>query len=138
MFRFIIAFLIAPLAIPVIEAPPWELYRYYDLWWIFLSTVIAYAGTFLFGIPIYFFLRARNWTGFWVAPIAGFIVAALTWWLVGFFAALSSGHDLFDIHAHLDWLRFALWPYGPIGALVATLVWLMARVERTGSDVTRG
>jgi hypothetical protein len=41
--------------------------------------IIAYAGTFLVGLPAYLFLRKKKWTAFWVAPIAGFVVATATW-----------------------------------------------------------
>ena len=129
-FRFIIAFLIAPLAIPMIEFPPWKLLPFEIIFLIvFPITFIAYVGTFLFGIPAYFFLRCRKWRAFWFAPVAGFIVAVLVWSLVRIFAIWSGGSDLLDIHRPLDWLRFALWPYGTLGAVVASLLWVMAWLE---------
>jgi len=89
--RFTIGFLIAPLAIPVIEFRAWERPALPAelLWLVFLSVIVAYAGTFLFGIPAYCLLRARKWTAFWFAPLAGFIVAGLTWWLLGILHALA-------------------------------------------------
>jgi hypothetical protein len=134
--RFTIGFLIAPLAIPAIVFRPWELapIPYYVLPALFLVTIVAYAGTFLFGIPAYLFLRAKKWTAFWFAPIAGFIVASLTWCLLGIFAVSRGGWDLLDVHGHLDWLRGVLWPFGPLGALFASLLWVMARLERAGSQ----
>jgi hypothetical protein len=130
MLRFAIAFLIAPLAIPIIEFPPWNpLPMGYGLLMVPPITIIAYAGTFLFGIPAYFLLRDRKWAAFGFAPVAGFIVAALVWWLVGIFVIWRGGNDLLDVHRHVDWLRSALWPYGPLGALVATLLWVMTKFE---------
>jgi hypothetical protein len=130
-FRFTLAFLIAPLAIPAIEFAPWKFLPFeYNFLVVLPITAIAYGGTFLFGIPAYFFLRARKWTAFGFAPVAGFVVAALVWWLVGLFAIWRGGDDLLDAHRHLDWLRRALWPFGPIGAFVASLLWLLARLER--------
>jgi hypothetical protein len=78
-------------------------------------------------------LHARKWTAFWFAPLAGFIVAGLTWWLLGILTPLRGGSCILDVHSHLHWLRGVLWPYGPLGALVASLLWLMARLERAGS-----
>ena len=91
--RFTIGFLIAPLAIPVIEFRAWERPALPAelLWLVFLSIIVAYAGTFLFGIPAYCLLRARKWTAFWFAPLAGFIVAGLTWWLLGLLTPLRGG-----------------------------------------------
>ena len=122
--RFTIGFLIAPLAIPVIEFRVWErpALPVELLWLVFLSIIVAYAGAFLFGIPAYCLLRARKWTAFWFAPLAGFIVAGLTWWLLGILTPMRG-----------DWLRGVLWPYGPLGAFVASLLWLMAWLERAGS-----
>jgi hypothetical protein len=124
MNRLLVAFLIAPLAIPAIAFRLWEMrpLSVPDLAAIFLNSVVTYAGIFLFGIPAYLFLRARKWTTFWAAAIAGFIVAGLTCWLLGIVTSFLGGWDLLDVHVHLAWLRFALWPCGPLGALVATAV----------------
>jgi hypothetical protein len=120
--RFTIGFLIAPLAIPVIEFRVWERPALPAelLWLAFLGIIVAYAGTFVFGIPAYCLLRARKWTAFWFAPLAGFIVAGLTWWLLGLLTPLRGGTGFLGV----------LWPYGPLGALVASLLWLMAWFER--------
>ena len=120
--RFTIGFLIAPLAIPVIEFRAWERPALPAelLWLVFLSIIVAYAGTFVFGILAYCLLRARKWTAFWFAPLAGFIVAGLTWWLLGLLTPLRGGTGFLGV----------LWPYGPLGALVASLLWLIAWFER--------
>ena len=134
-FRFAIAFLIAPLAIPMIEFPPWKLLPFEIMFLIVLPiTFIAYVGTFLFGIPAYFFLRCRKWTAFWFAPVAGFIVAALTWSLVEVALIVLFSPRYLEAHGYLDWLHDVLWPYGPIGALVASLLWVMAWLERAGGQ----
>jgi hypothetical protein len=134
MNRLIVAFLIAPPAIPSIAFRLWEMrpLSVPDLAAIFLNSVVTYAGIFLFGIPAYLFLRARKWTTFWAAAIAGFIVAGLTCWLLGIVTSFLGGWDLLDVHVHLAWLRFALWPCGPLGALVATLLWIVTRPDRAG------
>jgi len=134
MNKLIVAFLIAPLAIPSIAFRLWEMrpLSVPELAAIFLNSVVTYAGIFLFGIPAYLFLRARKWTTFWAAAIAGFIVAGLTCWLLGIVTSFLGGWDLLDVHVHLAWLRFALWPCGPLGALVATLLWIVTRPDRAG------
>jgi hypothetical protein len=73
MNKLIVAFLIAPLAIPSIAFRLWEMrpLSVPDLAAIFLNSVVTYAGIFLFGIPAYLLLRARKWTTFWAAAIAG-------------------------------------------------------------------
>jgi hypothetical protein len=71
---------------------------------------------------------------FWVAPIAGFIVAALIWSLVEVYLTVLFGTRYLEAHGYLDWLNDVLWPYGPLGAVAASLLWVMARFERTGSQ----
>jgi hypothetical protein len=43
------------------------------------------------------------------------------------------GARYLEFHGYLDWLHAILWRYGPLGALVASLLWLMAQLERAGS-----
>ena len=126
-----LGFLIAPFAIPAIELRVWHGPWTAEMWAFFLwAAYAAYFGTFIFGIATYLVLRARKWTAFWLAPIAGFTVAGLTWWFVGIVTPFREG-GFFDLQSHLDWLQRALWPYGPLGAVVASLVWVMARQEKT-------
>jgi len=106
--RFTIGFLIAPLAIPLIELYP--LLRLGGLALQLLAVAYllaagAYVGTFLFGIPAYLLLHTRKWTAFWYAPVAGFVVAGLTWLFAQAVVTLVFGGPLFDVHSYLDWLR---------------------------------
>ncbi len=87
---------------------------------------VAYAGTLFVGLPTYLFLRNRKWTAFWIAPIAGFMVATATWYLLVTFIPLFFLPRLTQLATLLD----ALWPIGPIGALVGALMWLIARPDR--------
>lgn len=129
MLRFTICLLMAPLAIPLIDVPPWTWDSLYFLPVFFVTAVFAYLGSFLFGFLAYLFLRARRWTTIWFAPAAGFVVAGLTCWLVGGFRTLLAGGDLFDVHRNLDVLRQVLWPYGPVGAFAGTLLWVLAWLD---------
>jgi hypothetical protein len=83
-----------------------------------ISLAVSYAGTFLFGVPIYLFLRARKLTAFWIAPLVGFIVGATTW---------CATFALFGLS-----LKFAhaLEGGGLLGAVVGTILWLIARPDR--------
>ena len=132
--RFMIAYLIAPLAIPAIELRLWEPRPlYYAAYLLVVYCTVGFLGTLLFGTPVYFFLQKRKWTNFWVVPIAGFIVAGLIWSLVEVVLIAQFGARYHEFHGYLDWLHAILWPYGPLGALVASLLWVMARLERAGS-----
>jgi hypothetical protein len=133
--RFAIAYLIAPLALPTIEYRLWELRPlYYELFVIPVYCAVGSLGTLLFGIPIYVFLSNRKWTAFWVAPIAGFIVGGLTWSLVGvaLIVLFSFSPSFSAASVYPEWLQGVLWPYGPLGAVVASLLWVMAWMERAG------
>lgn len=79
-----------------------------------VSLFVAYAGTFVFGLPLYFFLRARQITSFVVAPAFGLIIGALATWLV-------AGRYLTP-----DFLQFG----GLSGAAVGAVLWLIARPGR--------
>src|SRR5712664_1537442 len=79
MFRSIVAFLVTPLVVPLLFAaslrPDVPSSSFDVLVGLFIA-VVAYAGTFLVGLPTYLFLRNKKWTAFWIAPIAGFSVVA--------------------------------------------------------------
>jgi hypothetical protein len=134
ILRFTIAYVTAPLAIAAIELRLWEPRPlYYEIYLLSLYCGIGFLGTLLFATPVYFFLQKRKWTNFWVAPVAGFIVAGLIWSLVEVVLLVLFGTRYLEFHGYLDWLRAILWPYGPLGAFVASLLWVMARLERAGS-----
>ena len=133
MLRPVIAFLVAPMAVPLLLAAqylmpgaarisPWDV----------VTAVIAYVGAFLVGIPTYFFLKDKKWTALWIAPIAGFMVAIVTWY--GFIAVSGLLFGLFRFvprMSELAALLYALWPIGPAGAIAGTLLWLIARPDRS-------
>jgi hypothetical protein len=131
--RFMIAYLTAPLAITAIELRLWEPRPlYYEAYLLVVYCTVGFLGALLFGTSVYFFLQKRKWTSFWVALIAGFVVAGLIWSLVEVVLLALFGGRYLEFHGYLDWLRAILWPYGPLGALVASLLWVMARLERAG------
>ncbi len=98
-----------------------------------VATITAYAGTFFFGLPAYLFLRARKWTAFWIAPVLGFIAGSLAYWVFVVLLGLSLGNSLSSVMAdfsNASGLRDLLWPIGPEGAVVGSLLWLIARPDR--------
>ena len=115
-----IAFLIAPFAVPFMVA----FYESWHLRWpsgdfafgltAVISLFIAYAGTFLSGLPLYLFLRAQKITAFVLAPVFGLIVGSLA-------ACLLQGRDLTSDFLQLGALS---------GAVVGAILWLIARPDR--------
>lgn len=100
------------------------------------GAVVTYIFFILLGIPIFLFLYKRRLTDFWIAPVAGAVVAVIVWYLIAAWFALS----------------FAPWSYLPsrlaepgvarialffmlAGAAVGAIFWLIARPDR---DAARG
>ena len=134
--RLVIAYIVAPVALPVIELRLWEPRPFsYEIYLAPLYSGVGALGTLLFGIPIYLYLCKRKWTAFWIAPIAGFIVAGLIWSLVQVVLILQFGTRYLEYHSSLDWLHDVIWPYGPLGAAVASLLWVLAWLERADGQV---
>jgi len=137
MYREIIAFVVAALAVPILVAidsyPGTSKDSGYAL---FLSvvTVVAFIAVPILGVPAYRFLKAKRWTAFWIAPLTGFIVATVVWYVVMFLFGLTIVPNKSYVWSRLinvDSLRAALWPVGPIGAAVGVILWLIARPDRT-------
>jgi hypothetical protein len=137
IYRPIIAFLVAVLAVPIFVAAYYYLWRSADSGYLILvlySAVISFHGVFLLGLPAYLFLRARKWTAFWVAPLVGFIVAAIAWSVVALWVLLAVGRGFSSAFSELmttGSLGNLLWPIGLMGAVVGALLWLIARPDRT-------
>jgi hypothetical protein len=103
------------------------------------SLPYSYVGTLLVGVPVYRFLCARQWTAFWVAPVAGFISgAALSIFIVLLMTVIfsprlwSSGDDgVAGVTLLPGWILFGGLP----GAASGTIVWLIARPDRQQRSV---
>jgi hypothetical protein len=133
--RTALAFLVAPLVVPIFVAIENREAMSQPFWRAMiplLSISVAYAGTLAFGIPAFLFLRARRWTAFWIAPVFGFLGGALAWWIF-WSIPWTTGTLRVEPVWNLSSLREVLWPYGPLGALVGTLLWLIARPDRAES-----
>ena len=86
-----IAFLVAPFVVPLIVAvyvPTGGPKDSAAAAIVAVSAFVSYFGAFIFGVPTYLFLRARQLTAFWIAPVAGFIAGAMM--LYVFFRSLRA------------------------------------------------
>ena len=104
MGRPVLAFLIAPLWVPLIFAP----YAALNLFpnsaqshWVVISTIasalFAYAGTLVFGFPPFLILRVYGLTHLWIAAAVGFLSGAFTSIIFNVCFALSLGYSIKDL-----------------------------------------
>lgn len=120
--RTSLAFLIAPLVVPLIlvaivaienwsrRPPPDPALDGLALVATF-SGFYAYAGVLVFGAPIYLALRVYKLTELWIALVAGFVVGTgVVLSMFGAGPALAVG--------------------GPLGAIVGVVFWLIDRPDR--------
>jgi hypothetical protein len=141
MSRLAIAFLVAPLWVPLIVAPysAFEIFPHPTQWrWVVIATIISaifsYLGVFALGYPAFLALRSRNLTALWIAAALGFVVGALTMvaFLACFALALGEGSQSVDLFLQgpPSLLLAGVIPPGLLGALVGTTLWLIARPDR--------
>ncbi len=142
MNRTAIAFIIGPLWAPLVVTPiaHFEIFPYpAQLHWVviagLISTIFAYLGVFLLGLPLFRWLRSRNLTALWMAAALGFVVGVLTWIAAVASFVLLLGGDLHGVElAARDWrMAFArlagLVAPGLIGIVVGMTIWLIARPD---------
>ena len=135
--RNAIAFLVAPLVVPlllltVLYLSPSPTGSFFGIA-LFVSGFIAYVGTFVFGVPLYEFLRARKLTAFWIAPAAGVVVGATMMYVFFVLVGLFFGSRISDMLSEFgrpDLLLFSLGFGAPAGAAVGAILWLIARPDR--------
>lgn len=141
MNRSTTAFLVAPLWVPLIAVPyAWFVmfpYPEQHMWVVVagvVSALFAYVGVFLFGMPLFFFLRARNWTSLWIAGLAGLTIGTVMWlaFMVDFVFFLGEGFRGVGEIAK-DWRSQVtfVWVPSSLGALVGITLWAIARPDRS-------
>lgn len=136
MNRRLIAFIIAPLSVPVMLGHYLYSLTVTPTWFamaLMLSIVVSYSGVLIFGIPIYLLARTWNWTAFWIAPLVGFIVGGIIWFTFGMLLALLLDQGFAGVRAVLtnsSGLGDVLWPFGPVGAVVGMIFWIIARPDK--------
>ena len=135
MTRSTIAFLTAPLAVPLLLLPL-LLFVHLAPGWILAATIIAalvsYTGTLILGIPIYMALRACGLTHVWIAGVVGFAIGAAMWLVFSVLFVLSLGQGMAGVQLALtdmQSLTGILWG-GVLGMIVGVLFWLIARPDK--------
>jgi hypothetical protein len=123
-----VAFIVSPLAVPLVIACLLSLPLNHP---ISLTTMVvgmfmAYVGGFALGLPIYRYLQAREAMTFWLAPIIGFAMGAITTYVVYFLCGYTLIGSLADSIVRRDAFGFG----GPSGAVVGAILWLIARPDR--------
>lgn len=140
MNRTIIAFAVAPLAVPVLLVPYlWSMNTQPGMLVLSLEigVVFAYFGCFVFGVPAYLFLAKRGWTAFWIAPSLGFVAGAVAWigFAVLFPLLLETGiAGMWRSLRDPATLKGMVWPGGVLGAAVGVLLWLIARPDQKSAE----
>jgi hypothetical protein len=134
MIRLILAFALAPLAVPVLLVSfiPMSPSPAAFVFALELSVVISYLGILVLGLPIYLYLRAYRWWSFWIAPIVGFVAGGVMWVAFSVMFVLSLGEGMFGVQLALtdkNMLKGCIWPGGVAGACVGILFWLIARPD---------
>jgi len=98
-----------------------------------LSVIFAYLGVGLIGLPLFRFLRSRNWTAVWIAGAAGFVIGAVMWLAFMVFLVLMLGEGVDGVITFGENWRsqmMFLWLPGCLGVLVGLTLWAIARPDR--------
>jgi len=139
MERSTIAFVVAPLAVPLLVLP-WLLSGGLAVGWIItamaVAALVSYVGTFTLGTLAYFFLKSRRLTEAWIASVAGFAIGALMWLVFSIVFPLSLDQGLAGVRFALTdphSLRGVFWPGGALGMVVGILFWTISRPDRQSS-----
>ena len=123
-----VAFLVAPLAAPVIvgvlgmvESPNF-VFQSPDVLAAILAMTwsVACVITLFVGLPLYLILRRLRWTSFWIAPVAGCVVPFVVFLIILFSPALFREPPPAS----------AVMLVALCGAAVGALLWLIARPDR--------
>jgi hypothetical protein len=139
MNRTVIAFLVGPLAAPLLLIPYIHSMATTPTWFVFalmISAVVAYAGAFIFGIPAYVVLRSRHWTALWIACLLGAVVGMIMWLTFSAAFALLLDEGMLGVRLALtdpSTLQGAIWPGAVVGTVVAAVLWIIARPDLQGS-----
>jgi hypothetical protein len=136
VIRQLIAFLIAPLIVPILLFPYLSSRSSnpnFIAFIVIVTIVFAYVGMIIFGLPMYLFLRRHRWTSFWIAPSLGFLVGAVVWMIFSIVFVLALGEGISRIRLALSdppMLKGMVWPGGVLGASVGVLFWTIARPDK--------
>jgi hypothetical protein len=138
MSRTRIAFLVAPLWVPLAAALVFRLIVWRDpaqAHWVVIGTALsalfAYGGSYLLGLPLFRWLLSRGLVSMWIASTVGFVIGAVTWlvFMACFTTFLGQGPVGAASAIAPQQLSFLFIP-GGLGALVGMTLWLIARPDR--------
>jgi hypothetical protein len=137
--RIVLAFILAPLWVPL-AAIPWSIVIFREYEWTHillnagLATAVAYAGTALLALPAFLLLRRFGLTGPGTAMASGFVIAVLLRF------ALYAAYQwiLLDCSLKSVWLGLGRLMdvqqsiagailYGPVGVVAGLTFWMIAR-----------
>jgi hypothetical protein len=141
-FRAIFGFLIAPICpglIALIIALPFRIgetglgpREFSETAWIGgLAAVLGYPVAFVFGVPVYIFLRWRDWNGLPVYVASGALLGLVVY---GFYVLLPaySSNGLRGMTAKISYTALTQIPLVTTCGVVAALCfWLIARPDRS-------
>ncbi len=101
-----------------------------------IAAIVGYSGALLLGLPVFLLLRSRRMTAFYMAPLAGFLIAILAMELFGFALSIVLGATLerallsvLEPPYSLYSLTLSVKP-GLVGALVGSTLWLICRPDQ--------
>ena len=142
MKRTTLAFLVAPLWVPLVVTPTAAIYLFHppaQFFWViitgFYSAIFAYLGSFAIGFPLFKFLLARGIVSAWVAIIAGMGVAVVTWlvFLLCFGVLLDGVSVGVDTLLHTPISGWELAVPASFGIVVGLTIWGIARPDKEPS-----
>jgi hypothetical protein len=136
MNRTVLAFIAAPLIVPIILVPYFaaKAPNIGVLFPLIMSTFVSYIGVFMFGLPAYLLLRTNHLTSFLISIPLGFAIGGVMLFISNAILALLLDQGISGIRealANTGTLSYVLWPFGPLGALVGIVLWLIARPDRS-------
>jgi hypothetical protein len=132
-YSLFVAFLVAALAVSVFLAVIGYPGKSEDAGYaivVISSAFVSFCAVIFLGWPAYVCLQESKWAAFWIAPLLAFGVATVAWFAVGFLMALTLSPSSLSSFAKL-WVVGILWPYGPAGAVVGAVLWLIVRADPT-------
>ena len=140
MKRSQVAFLIAPLWVPLqvtLFSASFTIPTRSQFHWVvvagLLSAAVAYLGTYGLGLPLFIFLKSRNWTALLVAIISSAFIGAVTYLIAVACFAIYLGEDtqwvVAKLLANLEQM-FPLVVPGFQGALVGSTIWAISRPDK--------
>jgi hypothetical protein len=71
ILAFVVAGLVTPIAFAAIIYHKGALNEVSYGVMIVVSAIVSFSGVLVLGVPAYSFLRTRNWTALWIAPLVG-------------------------------------------------------------------